>query len=143
MTKIHQTALVDPCAELDQGVEVGAYCVIGPKVRIGKKTRVQSHVVIDGNTTLGEENLIFPFATVGSVPQDLKYKGENSRLIIGDHNTIREYASLNPGTQGGGDGHTPWESQPFNDVLPYSPRLYSGQPQYRRQRGDPRRTCGD
>ena len=102
MTKIHQTALVDPCAELDQGVEVGAYCVIGPKVRIGKKTRIQSHVVIDGNTTLGEENLIFPFATVGSVPQDLKYKGEDSRLIIGHRNTIREYASLNPGTQGGG-----------------------------------------
>lgn len=102
MTKIHKTALVDPHAELDQDVEVGGYCVIGPKVKIGKGTRIQSHVVIDGNTTLGEGNLIFPFATIGSVPQDLKYKGEDSRLIIGHRNTIREYASLNPGTQGGG-----------------------------------------
>lgn len=102
MTKIHETALVDPGAELDRGVEVGAYCVIGPRVRIGKGTRIQSHVVIDGHTTLGEGNLIFPFATVGCVPQDLKYKGEDSQLIIGHHNTIREYASLNPGTQGGG-----------------------------------------
>lgn len=102
MTKIHETALVDSRAELDLDVEVGPYCIIGPKVKIGKGTRVKSHVVVEGNTALGEGNLIFQFATVGSVPQDLKYKGENSQLIIGNHNTIREFASLNPGTTGGG-----------------------------------------
>ncbi|MGH7772412.1 MAG: acyl-ACP--UDP-N-acetylglucosamine O-acyltransferase [Candidatus Binatia bacterium] len=102
MTKIHETALVDPRAELDLEVEVGAYSVIGPKVKIGRGTRIRSHVVVEGNTTLGERNLIFQFATVGSVPQDLKYKGEDSQLIIGHDNTIREFASLNPGTTGGG-----------------------------------------
>ena len=102
MTKVHETALVDARAELDLDVEVGAYSVIGPRVKLGKGTRIRSHVVIEGNTTLGERNLIFQFATVGSVPQDLKYKGEDSQLIIGHHNTIREFASLNPGTTGGG-----------------------------------------
>lgn len=102
MTKIHETALVDPRAELDCDIEVGAYSVIGPKVKIGKGTRIRSHVVVEGNTTLGEGNTIFQFATVGSVPQDLKYKGEESRLIIGHRNIIREFVSLNPGTTGGG-----------------------------------------
>lgn len=102
MTKIHATALVSPCAELDSDVEVGPYCIIGEKVRIGKGTRVKAHVVIEGNTTLGEGNLIFQFATIGSVPQDMKYRGEDSQLVIGHHNTVREFASLNPGTAGGG-----------------------------------------
>src|SRR5258706_6597499 len=102
MTKIHETALVDPRAELDRDVEVGPYSVIGPGVRIGKGTRIKSHAVIEGNTTIGQGNLIFQFATVGSAPQDLKYRGEESRLVIGDHNTIREFVSLNPGTTGGG-----------------------------------------
>lgn len=102
MSKIHASALVDPGAELDEGVEIGAYSVIGPRVRIGKGSRVRSHVVIEGNTTLGEGNLIFQFASVGSVPQDLKYRGEDSQLIIGSHNTIREFVSLSPGTAGGG-----------------------------------------
>lgn len=102
MAKIHETALVDPHAEIDVNVEVGAYSIIGPKVKIGKGTRIRSHVVVEGNTTLGEGNIIFQFASVGSVPQDLKYKGEYSQLIIGHHNTIREFVSLNPGTTGGG-----------------------------------------
>lgn len=102
MATIHETAVVDPAAELDEDVEVGPYSVIGPEVRIGRGTSIRSHVVIEGNTAIGEENVIFQFATVGSVPQDLKYKGENSQLVIGDRNTIREYASLNPGTTGGG-----------------------------------------
>jgi UDP-N-acetylglucosamine acyltransferase len=83
-------------------VEVGPYCVIGPNVRIGRGSRVLSHAVIEGRTTLGEGNVIFSFATVGSIPQDLKYKGEESSLIIGHGNVIREFASLNPGTAGGG-----------------------------------------
>jgi len=102
MTRIDHTAVVDPKAELDSDVEIGPYSVIGAGVRIGKGTRVQSHVVITGRTSVGEANLFFPFAVVGSVPQDLKYKGEPSELVIGNHNTVREYVSLNPGTSGGG-----------------------------------------
>ena len=77
MSRIHTTALVDPCAELDLDVEVGPYSIIGPKVKIGKGTRIKSHVVVEGNTTIGEGNHIFQFSTIGSVPQDLKYKGED------------------------------------------------------------------
>src|SRR5215472_18749959 len=102
MRKSHKTALVDAKAELDSSVEVGPYSIIGPGVKIGKESKLQSHVVIQGRTTVGEGNIFFPFASVGSIPQDLKYKGEASELNIGDHNTIREYVSLNPGTTGGG-----------------------------------------
>jgi UDP-N-acetylglucosamine acyltransferase len=102
MTRIHETALVDRRAEIDSDVEIGPYSLVGKHVRIGKGCRVKSHVVIEGRTTLGEGNLLFQFATVGSVPQDLKYKGEPAELIIGNHNTIREFVSLNPGTTGGG-----------------------------------------
>jgi UDP-N-acetylglucosamine acyltransferase len=102
MGNIHPTALVDSRAELDGDVAIGPYSVIGPGVRMGKGTRVGAHVVVEGNTTLGENNIVFQFATVGSRPQDLKYKGEESRLVVGNCNTIREYASLNPGTAAGG-----------------------------------------
>jgi UDP-N-acetylglucosamine acyltransferase len=102
MTRIHETALVDRRAEIDSDVAIGPYSLVGKHVRIGKGCRVKSHVVIEGRTTLGEGNVLFQFATVGSVPQDLKYKGEPSELIIGNHNTIREFVSLNPGTAGGG-----------------------------------------
>ena len=102
MTRIHPTALVDPRAELEEDVEVGAYSIIGRGVKVGKGTRIRSHVVIEGNTTLGSDNAIFEFATLGNIPQDLKYKGEDSRLILGNRNIVREYASLNPGTKGGG-----------------------------------------
>src|SRR5688572_18186530 len=102
MSRIHPTAIVDPHAELDSEVEIGAFSLIGAGVKIGKATKVHSHVAIQGRTTLGQNNVIFSFATVGSMPQDLKYKGEPSELTIGDRNTIREYVSLNPGTAGGG-----------------------------------------
>ena len=102
MKQIHSTAIIDPRAELDTEVEVGAYSIIGAGVKIGKGSKIHSHVVIQGRTMLGEANVVFPFATVGSAPQDLKYKGEPSELIIGNRNTIREYVSLNPGTSGGG-----------------------------------------
>ncbi len=102
MTQVHATAIVDDKAELDRDVQVGPYCVIGAGVKIGKGSRLKSHVVVEGRTTLGQGNTIFPFASVGSMPQDLKYRGEPSELIIGDRNTIREYVSLNPGTTGGG-----------------------------------------
>ena len=102
MTRIHQTAVIDRRAEIDSDVEIGPYSIVGACVKIGKASRIKSHVVIEGRTTLGQGNVIFQFATVGSVPQDLKYKGEPSELIIGNHNTIREFVSINPGTQGGG-----------------------------------------
>jgi UDP-N-acetylglucosamine acyltransferase len=102
MGNVHPTAIVDPRAELASGVELGPYCVIGAGVTIGTASKIHAHAVIQGRTTLGEENVVFPFATIGSVPQDLKYKGEPSELIIGNRNTIREYVSLNPGTRGGG-----------------------------------------
>jgi UDP-N-acetylglucosamine acyltransferase len=102
MGHVHPSAIVDPRAELDSAVEVGPYCVVGAGVKIGKGSKIHSHAVIQGRTTLGEGNVVFPFATLGSIPQDLKYKGEPSELVIGNRNTIREYASLNPGTTGGG-----------------------------------------
>jgi len=102
MLRLHPSAIIDPHAELASDVEVGAYSVIGATVRIGSGTQIHSHVVLQGRTTVGEGNVIYPFATVGSAPQDLKYKGEASDLVIGNRNTIREYVSLNPGTSGGG-----------------------------------------
>lgn len=101
-TSIHPSAIVAPQAELDSGVQVGPYAVIGPHVRIGKDTRVGPHAVIEGRTIIGCGNQIFQFASVGAIPQDKKYQGEDSTLIIGDHNTIREFATLQPGTTGGG-----------------------------------------
>ena len=102
LSRVHSTAIVHSAAELAPDVEIGPYSVIGPEVRIGTGTKVASHVVIQGRTTLGEENVVFPFASVGTIPQDLKYRGESSDLVIGNRNTIREYVSLNPGTAGGG-----------------------------------------
>lgn len=100
--KVHPSAIVAPGAELDTGVEVGPGAWIGPHVKIGRGTRVEHHAHIDGCTTLGEDNLVFPYAIVGSVPQDKKYAGEESRLSIGSRNRIREFATLSLGTEGGG-----------------------------------------
>ena len=102
MGKVHPTALIHPEAKLHESVEVGPYAVIGPKVRIGAGTRVGSHAVIEGRTELGERNRVFQFASVGAVPQDLKYAGEDTELIIGDDNQIREFTTLHIGTNGGG-----------------------------------------
>jgi len=102
MGKVHPTALIHPEAKLHESVEVGPYAVIGPKVRIGAGTRIGSHAVIEGRTELGERNRVFQFASVGAVPQDLKYAGEDTQLIIGDDNQIREFTTLHIGTNGGG-----------------------------------------
>ena len=99
---IHKTAIIDPKAKLDKNIQVGPYCIIGPNVEIGENTIIQSHVNISGQTKIGKENKIYPFASVGNDPQDLKYNGEKTKLIIGDNNTIREYVTINPGTIGGG-----------------------------------------
>lgn len=96
---IHPKAEVHPRAEIDSSAYVGPFCVIGPRVKVGPDTRLVSHVVVDGNTTIGARNTIYPFASVGSIPQDLKFKGEEARLVIGDDNVIREGATLNIGTE--------------------------------------------
>ncbi|MFS0754332.1 acyl-ACP--UDP-N-acetylglucosamine O-acyltransferase [Noviherbaspirillum sp. 1P10PC] len=98
MALIHPTAIIDAKAELDPSVEVGPYSVIGPRVRIGAGTRIASHVVVEGDTTIGRDNVIYQFCSLGGAPQDKKYRGEPTRLEIGDRNTIREYCSLNLGT---------------------------------------------
>ncbi len=100
---IHPTSQISPGAEIDPSVEIGPWCTIGSRVKLGRGTRLMSHVVIDGRTEIGEDNVIFPFSVLGAIPQDLKYKGEPTQLIIGNHNTIREGVTLNLGTaQGGG-----------------------------------------
>lgn len=100
---IHSTSIVHPGALLDTGVTVGPFCIIGEHVKVGKGTQLHSHVVLEGHTTLGEENEIFPFASVGHAPQDLKFKGEPTTLEVGHRNKIRESVTLQPGTvQGGG-----------------------------------------
>jgi UDP-N-acetylglucosamine acyltransferase len=96
--KIHQSAIVDPAAELDGSVAVGAYAVIGAGVRIGAGTTVGPHAVIEGPTTIGRDNRIFQFASLGAAPQDKKYAGEPTGLEIGDRNTIREFVTINRGT---------------------------------------------
>ncbi len=100
--EIHPSAIVDPRAELGSGVAIGPYSVIGPHVRLAAGVRVGSHVAIDGRTAVGAHTAIFPFASIGHIPQDLKYKGEPSELVIGANNSIREHVTMNPGTAGGG-----------------------------------------
>ena len=100
--EIDPSARVDPAAFLGAGVKVGAYSVIGAGVRLGAGTILDSHVVVDGDTTIGRGNHLYPFSSVGLAPQDLKYRGEPTRLEIGDGNTIREFVTLHRGTIGGG-----------------------------------------
>ena len=98
---IHSTAIIDSKAKINDNVRIGPYCVIGPNVEIGENTEIQTHVNISGNTKIGKGNKIYPFVSIND-PQDLKYNGEPTNLIIGDNNKIREYVSINPGTAGGG-----------------------------------------
>jgi UDP-N-acetylglucosamine acyltransferase len=99
---IHKTAIIDPTSKIASNVNIGAYSVIGPNVEIGENSTIQSHVSILGNTKIGKNNKIYPFASIGNDPQDLKFSGEQTKLEIGDNNKIREYVTINPGTNGGG-----------------------------------------
>ena len=101
MPNIHATAVVDPSAKLGTNVEIGPFCVIGPDVELGDGVVVHSHAVITGRTTLGPECKVFPFASIGQAPQDVKFHGEPSTLTIGAKTIIREHATVNPGTEGG------------------------------------------
>ncbi|MCB1741560.1 MAG: acyl-ACP--UDP-N-acetylglucosamine O-acyltransferase [Gammaproteobacteria bacterium] len=99
---IHSTAIVDPAAEIASDVSIGPYSIIGADVRIGRGTWIGPHVVIEGPTRIGENNKIYQFCSLGDVPQDKKFQGEPSELVIGDRNVIREYCTMNRGTAGGG-----------------------------------------
>ncbi len=100
--KIHPTAVVHPSVQLDADVSVGPYCVVGAGVRIGAGTVLHNHVTIQGPCTLGRENDVFPYAVLGAEPQDLKYRGHDTELVIGDRNKIREHATIHRGTEFGG-----------------------------------------
>jgi len=102
MTQVHSTAIVDPKAELDASVSVGPYAVVGAHVKIGAGTTVGPHCVIEGHTTIGRDNRIFQFSSLGAMPQDKKYAGEPTELVIGDRNTIREFCTFNVGVPGAG-----------------------------------------
>ena len=99
---IHPTAIVDNNSKISENVDIGPYCVIGPQVEIGSNTKLHSHISIKGNTKIGKNNEIFPFVSIGTSPQDLKYKGENNSILIGNNNKLREYVNINPGTSHGG-----------------------------------------
>lgn len=102
MPQIHPTAIVAPGAVLADDVAVGPYCVVGEHVELKSGVVLRAHVAVDGRTTIGENTRVFPFAAIGYEPQDLKYAGEDSTLVIGRDNTIREHVTMNPGTAGGG-----------------------------------------
>ncbi|KAF0144699.1 MAG: UDP-N-acetylglucosamine acyltransferase [Nitrospirae bacterium] len=104
-TEIHKTAIIDPKAVIDEGVSIGPFCIVGEGVKLKKGARLMSNVMIEGNTEIGEGCLIYPFATIGLPPQDVKYKGEKTGVRIGNNNIIREYASVHRASVGG-DGMT-------------------------------------
>jgi len=99
---VHPTAIVDPSARIAESAEIGPYCNIGAEVEIGARTRLMAHIFIEGPISIGEDNVFFPYASVGVAPQDLKYKGERSETRIGSRNRIREFVTIHRGTQGGG-----------------------------------------
>ena len=99
---IHKSAIISETSKISDNVEIGPYSIIGPNVIIENNTKIHSHVNIEGNTSIGSGNEIFPFASLGTPPQDLKYKGEKNSLVIGNNNKFREYVNINPGTQQGG-----------------------------------------
>jgi len=99
---LHKTSIIDSKAKISKSAKIGPYTIIGPNVIIEEKVEIHSHVNITGYTKVGTGTKIFPFASIGTQPQDLKYKGEKNNLVIGKNNTVREYVTINPGTEGGG-----------------------------------------
>ena len=102
MSNIHPSAVIEPGAQVDASAKVGPFCVVGPQVVLGPEVELKSHVVVTGQTEVGQGTVIFSFAVIGEIPQDLKFKGEASRLVIGERNRIREHVTMNCGTEGGG-----------------------------------------
>lgn len=99
---IHPSAIIEDGAQIGADVSIGPFCVVGPKVTLGDRVELKSHVVVTGDTTVGEDTTIFPFCCIGEIPQDVKFKGEAAKLVIGARNRIREHVTMNPGTEGGG-----------------------------------------
>lgn len=99
---IHPTAIIDPRAEISPQADIGPYCIVGPDVTMGARTRLKAHVFLEGKLSIGEDNLFYPYSTVGVAPQDLKYRDETSETRIGHRNTVREFAAIHRGTEGGG-----------------------------------------
>ena len=99
---IHKSSVIDKKAEISNKAIVGPFCYVGPNVKLADNVELVSNVHIEGNSTIGKGTKIFPFASIGTQPQDLKFKGEKNSLIIGENNLIREYVTINPGTEGGG-----------------------------------------
>ncbi len=102
MGNIHPSAVIEPGAQIDETVKIGPFCMVGPEVTLAAGVELKSHVVVTGRTHVGEETVIFPFAVIGEIPQDLKFKGEATELFIGKRNRIREHVTMNCGTEGGG-----------------------------------------
>ncbi|MDF1621601.1 acyl-ACP--UDP-N-acetylglucosamine O-acyltransferase [Pseudothioclava nitratireducens] len=100
--RIHSSAVIEEGAVIGPDCEIGPFCHIGPEVKLGRAVVLKSHVVVTGDTEIGDETVVFPFASLGQIPQDLKFKGEHTRLVIGKRNRIREYVTMNTGTEGGG-----------------------------------------
>lgn len=100
--QIHPSAVIEEGAQIGEGCVIGPFCTIGPNVVLGPRVELKSHVVVTGHTEIGEETVIFPFAVIGEIPQDLKFDGEETRLIVGKRNRIREHVTMNTGTAGGG-----------------------------------------
>ena len=102
MAGIHPSAIIEPGATLGEGCEIGPFCLVGPRVTLGDRVVLKSHVVVTGDTSIGDDTVVFPFAVIGEIPQDLKFRGEETRLIVGARNRIREHVTMNTGTTGGG-----------------------------------------
>lgn len=99
---IHSSAIIEDGAQIDPSATVGPFCIVGPRVVLGPYVELKSHVVVQGRTSIGEGTIVFPFSVIGEIPQDLKFKGEDSKLVIGARNRIREHVTMNTGTEGGG-----------------------------------------
>ena len=102
MADVHPSAIIEEGAQLGEGVRIGPFCVVGPQVVLGDGVELKSHVVVTGNTEVGKDSVIYSFSCIGEIPQDLKFGGEDTRLVIGDRNRIREHVTINAGTEGGG-----------------------------------------
>lgn len=102
ISNIHATAIIDPAASIGKNIKIGPFCIVGPEVILGDNCELKSHIVIEGKTTIGDNNVIYPFASIGQPPQILKYAGEKSQVIIGSNNTIREYVTIQAGSKDGG-----------------------------------------
>ena len=136
MPNIHPTAIIDPSVQIPASCIVGPYCVIGAHVEIGDGCELISHVVLQGPTKIGNYNKIYPFASIGIGPQDLTYKGEPTRLEIGDHNQIREYVTIHRGTTKGGGSHHGRQPHADHGVCAYRTRLQDWRSRHPRQRRD-------